>query len=55
MIFEDVDQGQRRRTRITATTVFDSIEDRDGMVPSGMAQGASEAYERLAEYLRTLA
>jgi uncharacterized protein YndB with AHSA1/START domain len=54
MVFEDVEQGQRRRTRITGTTVFDSIEDRNGMVQSGMAQGASEAYERLAEYLRSL-
>ncbi len=57
MVFEELgqDQGQHRRTRITATSVFDSIEDRDGMVQSGMAQGASESYERLAEYLRTLA
>jgi uncharacterized protein YndB with AHSA1/START domain len=55
IVFEDVDQGQRRRTRIVGTTVFDSIEDRDGMVQSGMARGASEAYERLSEYLRTMA
>jgi len=55
LVFDEIDQGQRRRTRITSTTVFDSIEDRDGMVQSGMAQGASESYERLAEYLRTLA
>ncbi len=57
MVFEDLvqDQGQNRRTRITATAVFDSVEDRDGMVQSGMAQGASESYERLAEYLQTLA
>jgi uncharacterized protein YndB with AHSA1/START domain len=57
MVFEDLvqDQSQNRRTRITATAVFDSVEDRDGMVQSGMAQGASESYERLAEYLQTLA
>ncbi len=57
MVFEDLvqDQGQNRRTRITGTTVFDSLEDRDGMVQSGMAQGASESYERLADYLRTIA
>ena len=51
MAFEDVGG----KTRITATTVFDSVEDRDGMIESGMERGASEAYERLAEYLRTMA
>ena len=42
------------RTRIVATAVFDSLEDRDGMVNSGMEQGAAESYDRLAEYLATL-
>jgi len=55
IVFDELDEGQRRRTRITSTTVFDSIEDRDGMVNSGMAQGASESYDRLAAYLPTLA
>jgi len=51
MIFEDLGG----RTRITGTSVFSSKEDRDGMVQSGMEQGASEAYDQLDEYLRTLA
>jgi uncharacterized protein YndB with AHSA1/START domain len=53
MRLEEIDQGAR--TRITVTSVFDSIEDRDGMLHSGMEQGASELYDRLAEYLRTMA
>jgi uncharacterized protein YndB with AHSA1/START domain len=54
MVFQEIEQAERRRTRITSTTVFASIEDRDGMLQSGMAQGASESYERLANYLHTL-
>jgi uncharacterized protein YndB with AHSA1/START domain len=52
MLFEDLDG---RRTRLVATTVFDSTEDRDGMVQSGMEQGAAESYNRLDAYLLTLA
>jgi uncharacterized protein YndB with AHSA1/START domain len=51
MIFDDLGG----RTRITGTAVFDSAEDRDGMIQSGMEQGAAESYDRLADYLRTLA
>jgi uncharacterized protein YndB with AHSA1/START domain len=51
MIFDDLGG----RTRITGTAVFDSVEDRDGMIQSGMEQGAAESYDRLADYLRTLA
>jgi uncharacterized protein YndB with AHSA1/START domain len=54
LVFQEIEKAERRRTRITSTTVFASIEDRDGMVQSGMAQGASESYERLANYLQTL-
>lgn len=53
MVLDDLDQG--RRTRVTVTSRFDSVEDRDGMLQSGMEQGASESYDRLAEYLRVLA
>ena len=42
------------RTRITVTSVFDSVEDRDGMLQSGMEQGAGESYDRLEAYLKTL-
>ena len=42
------------RTRISITSVFDSLEDRDGMLQSGMEQGAGESYDRLEAYLKTL-
>jgi uncharacterized protein YndB with AHSA1/START domain len=43
------------RTRITVTSQFDSVEDRDGVLQSGMEKGAAESYDRLAEYLQTMA
>jgi uncharacterized protein YndB with AHSA1/START domain len=42
------------KTAITATSVFDSVEDRDGMLQSGMESGAAETYDRLDEYLEIL-
>ena len=42
------------KTVLTATVVFDSVEDRDGMLESGMESGASETYDRLDEYLEVL-
>ena len=39
------------RTRLVNLTVFQTIEDRDGMVQSGMETGMSEAYETLDELL----
>lgn len=42
------------RTTLTATSVFDSVEDRNGMLQSGMEQGANETWDRLAEHLATL-
>ena len=42
------------KTTLTATSVFDSAEDRDGMLNSGMESGAAETYERLDEYLEVL-
>ncbi len=42
------------KTALTNTSVFDSVEDRDGMLQSGMEQGLRETYDRLAEYLETL-
>ena len=41
-------------TTLTATVVFDSIEDRDGMLESGMEGGAAESMDRLEEYLEVL-
>jgi len=42
---------QDGKTTITGTTVFDSVEERDGMLHSGMEEGAAETYDRLAEHL----
>jgi uncharacterized protein YndB with AHSA1/START domain len=50
MQFEDLGD----RTRLVGTSVFDTVEDRDGMLQSGMERGAAESYDRLAEYLLTL-
>jgi uncharacterized protein YndB with AHSA1/START domain len=41
-------------TTLTTTSVFDSVEDRDGMLESGMESGASETMDRLEEYLQVL-
>ena len=42
------------RTRIKSQSVFQSVEDRDGMIQSGMESGASEGYDRLDEILAKL-
>jgi uncharacterized protein YndB with AHSA1/START domain len=42
-------------TTLTTTSVFTSVEDRDGMLQSGMEKGASETYDRLQEFVQTLA
>lgn len=39
------------KTVVHTNTVFQSIEDRDGMVQSGMADGMNEGYDRLEELL----
>jgi uncharacterized protein YndB with AHSA1/START domain len=44
--FEDLGNG---RCRITARSIFPSVESRDGMVESGMEYGVREGYERLDE------
>jgi uncharacterized protein YndB with AHSA1/START domain len=45
---EDIGNG---RTRLTATSLVDSFEDRDAFVASGMEVGIREGYERLDEVL----
>jgi uncharacterized protein YndB with AHSA1/START domain len=47
-------EEQGGKTTLTATSVFDSVEDRDGMLQSGMEEGAAETWDRLAEYLEAL-
>jgi len=39
------------RTRLTTISVFQTVEDRDGMAASGMELGASESMDRLEELL----
>ena len=48
LVFEDLGDG---RTRLTATSLVDSFEDRDAFVASGMEKGVREGYERLDELL----
>ena len=47
MTFEEQDG----KTKLTDASVFQSVEDRDGMLQSGMEGGASESMDRLDEYL----
>ena len=42
------------KTTITSTSLFDDVEQRDGMLASGMETGAAESYDRLAELLEKL-
>lgn len=39
------------RTRLTIQSIFQSVEDRDGMLHSGMEGGMNESYTRLDELL----
>jgi uncharacterized protein YndB with AHSA1/START domain len=39
------------RTKIIEQSVFQSVEDRDGMIMTGMEQGVNESYQRLDEIL----
>ena len=42
------------RTRITIQSVYQSVEDRDGMIQSGMETGMNQGYEKLDELLASL-
>jgi uncharacterized protein YndB with AHSA1/START domain len=37
------------KTKMTSKSIFESVEDRDGMLRSGMAEGGPETMDRLAE------
>lgn len=52
LVLEDIGNG---RTRLTATSLVDSFEARDGILASGMEEGVREGYERLDEVLAPLA
>ena len=49
--FEELPGG---RTRITSQSVFQTVEDRDGMLAAGMESGTVDSYERLDEILEAL-
>ncbi|GCE12318.1 SRPBCC family protein [Tengunoibacter tsumagoiensis] len=42
------------RTRLTAHSIFQSVADRDSMLQSGMEEGTSASFERLAELLKKM-
>jgi uncharacterized protein YndB with AHSA1/START domain len=42
------------KTRVVEHSVFQSVTDRDGMVASGMQEGANESVERLGELLENM-
>lgn len=45
---------QGNRTKLTDQSVFQSVEDRDGMMQSGMEEGVNDSYERLDELLEKM-
>jgi uncharacterized protein YndB with AHSA1/START domain len=47
LTLEDVEGG----TLITTNSVYQSMEDRDGMAQSGMDEGVNDGYERLEDLL----
>jgi len=42
------------KTKLTVKSLFQTVEDRDGMLQSGMEEGASESQDSLAELLETM-
>ena len=50
-VFEEHDG----KTTLTSTAEFDTIEQRDALLETGMEEGAAETWDRLDEYLRELA
>jgi uncharacterized protein YndB with AHSA1/START domain len=47
IVFDEVNG----KTRVTDSSVFQSVEDRDGMLKQGMEEGSYESSERFAEIL----
>ena len=43
-----------RMTKVTDRTVFQTVEDRDKMLKSGMEKGAAETMDSFAELLKEL-
>jgi len=51
-IFEELSED---KTKLTAISLFETTQDRDGMLNSGMEGGSNESWDRLTELLRALA
>jgi uncharacterized protein YndB with AHSA1/START domain len=51
LVFEELPDG---KTKITARTTFDTLEDLEGMLQSGMEGGAVETWDRMEELLAAL-
>jgi uncharacterized protein YndB with AHSA1/START domain len=51
LTFEEMPDGQ---TKLTATSLFETVGDRDGMLNCGMESGSNESWDRLAELLVSL-
>lgn len=49
--FDELPNG---RTKLTIQSVFRSVQDRDGLVMSGMERGVREGFEKLDEILKTM-
>jgi uncharacterized protein YndB with AHSA1/START domain len=49
--FEELPGG---RTRVTTQSVYQSVQDRDGMVAAGMESGVVDGYERLDDILEKM-
>jgi uncharacterized protein YndB with AHSA1/START domain len=47
-------EEQNGKTKWTSRAVFKSVEDRDGLIQSGMESGMRETMDRLAELLESL-
>lgn len=47
-------EEQDGKTKMTTRDVFQTVEDRDGMLKSGMEGGAAETTDRFAELLKEL-
>src|ERR1051326_283537 len=42
-------------TQLTVNSVYDTVDDRDGIIASGMEAGVKDSYDRLEEYMPTIA
>jgi uncharacterized protein YndB with AHSA1/START domain len=55
VLLETIDfEEYNGKTRVIDSSVFQSVEARDGMLQSGMEQGANESMDQLEELLATL-